>query len=252
MLAILLASPCAAQMVECAGVRGGTSYKVLVDEVQFATETSNQAAASVELIQSAVDGALEKVRQRALKGASSRGSVSYLTCKGRHPSGDGDFSDAVVGGLAESHATLELWGTLFSLGGNNYTFDIHYVMFPITALPSPKPSAMAKTQQKMAGKPTADDVQKYLIKTRDDLPVYFTLAAGVQAFQDRNWDQAVRYLCEARTNLKRRPEQQDLTDLAGQYASKAAAATRQSADASGVALLTEAQARDYCAFATTR
>jgi hypothetical protein len=83
-------------------------------------------------------------------------------------------------------------------------------------------------------------------------PAYFTLAAGVQAYADHEWDEAAPLLCEARTRLKRRPEQQDLMKFADQLASKAGAKLRKSSDPAGTSLMSEAQAQDYCTFATTR
>jgi hypothetical protein len=203
-------------------------------------------------MQFAVQGALEKVRQTTLKGVSSQSTVSYLNCAGRHPPDESGFDATFVRTMADRHAILELWGTLFDAGANNYTFDIHYVMFPVAVLGPPSPSGITSTEQQMASRPTPDAVKQYFVSTRADLPTYFTLAAGVQAFQDANWDQAIRYLCQARTRLKGKAQHAELMKLADQFAAKAATETRKAPDANGVALLTEAQARDYCAFATTR
>jgi hypothetical protein len=249
--ALTVAPTSVAQMTQCSGASGGANYKVLIDEVQYATSTGNQQVLSLELIQSSVEGALEKLRRGILSRNVPQGTILYLNCKGRHPQGASDFDDSLMRNMAANHAILEFWGTLFPLGGGQHKFDIHYVMFPVASLTPPAPSGIAATEKTMATKPTSEEVRRYLINTRADLPAYFTAAAGVQAYADRNWDQAVRFLCEARTRLKRNPAQQDLMNFADQLASKAAAELRKN-DNTVASLLTDAQAKDYCSFATTR
>jgi hypothetical protein len=250
-MAVLVSAPCAAQMTQCNGVAGGISYKVLVDEVQYATPDGNEPALSIELIQNAVEGALEKVRRGILKGTAAQSRVLYLNCKGRHPQGESDFDNGLVRNMAANHAILELWGTLFSLGGNQYEFRIHYAMFPVASITSPPPSGYASTAQMMSNKPTPTQVRGYLTATRADLPIYFTIAAGAQAYADRDWNGAVRFLCEARTRLKDRLNQQDLMKFSDELASKAAAEIRKT-PGTIAELLTDAQGKNYCAFATTR
>jgi hypothetical protein len=250
-VALALAPPCPAQMAQCSGVASGTDYKVLVDEVEYATGSGDQPALSIELIQNSVEGALEKVRRGILKGAVPQANIQYLNCKGRHPQDTSQFDNSLVRTMAANHAILELWGTLFPLGGGQHKFDIHYVMFPVASRTAPPPSGIAATEKTMASKPTPQEVKGYLIDARADLPTYFTVAAGAQAYADRNWDQAVRFLCEARTRLKKKANQQDLMNFADQLASKAAAEVRKSNN-TAAGLLTDAQAKDYCMFATTR
>jgi hypothetical protein len=250
-LCLTMPRPARTQMAQCSGVSSGTDYKVLVDEVKYATGASSQSALSVELIQTSVEGALEKVRKDVLKGTSSQSAVIYLICPGRHPNGEGDFESSLVRSMASNHAILELWGTVFPLGGDQYQFDIHYVMFPVASLTAPPPSGIAATQRTMSSKPTPQQVQSYLTATRADLPIYFTIAAGVQAYADHRWDQAVRYLCEGRTRLKSKSGQEDLMKFSDGLASKAAMEMRKSST-SVTSLLTPAQASDYCSFATSR
>ena len=251
--ALAAAAPFCTAQTQCSGVSGGTNYKVLVDEVEFATATGNHPALSLELLQSSVEGALEKVRRVVLTRAASPASIVYLPCSGRHPQGESEFTDTYLRTMSANHAILELWGTLFPLGGDQHTFDIHYVMFPVSSVTTPPPpSGIAATQKTMASKPTPLQVKDYLVDARSDLPAYFTLAAGVQAYADRKWDEAAPLLCEARTRLTRKPEQQGLMKFADQLASKAGAELRKSSDAEGTSLMSEAQAQDYCTFATTR
>lgn len=246
--AAIAAAPNAA--TQCTGVSGGTNYKVLIDEVEYAVASGNQPALSLELIQTSVEGALEKVRRRILKGSVPQGNILYLNCKGRHPQ-ESEFDTDFIRTMAANHAILEFWGTLFPLGGGQHRFDIHYVMFSVGSHTPPRPSEFAATQRTMASKPTPLEVKGYLVDARADLPAYFTLAAGVQAYADHNWDQAVRFLCEARTRLKKKADQQDLTDFADQVASKAAAQRRKDTLAA-TSVMTDAQANNYCTFATTR
>jgi hypothetical protein len=249
--ATLAVAPVCAAQTQCSGVSGGTDYKVLVDEVRFATASGSQPALSLELLQSSVEGALEKVRSGVLSRATSQSRVLYLPCAGRHPA-QSEFTAAYIQTMAANHAILELWGTLSQLSGSQHEFEIQYVMFPVSSITTPPPSGMAKTTRTMASKPTPLQVKNYLVNARADLPAYFTVAAGVQAYADRRWDQAAPLLCEARTRLRSKPDQQDLMKLADQLASKAGAELRKSSDPAGTSLMTDAQARDYCAFATTR
>jgi hypothetical protein len=154
--------------------------------------------------------------------------------------------------MAANHAILEVWGTLFPLGSGQHKFDIHYVMFPVASATAPPPSGIAATEKNMPTKPTSAQVMAYLISARADLPAYFTVAAGVQAYADRRWDQAAPLLCEARTRLKNKAGQQELMKFAEDLASKAGAELRRSSDPIGTSLMTDEQARDYCNFATTR
>ena len=154
--------------------------------------------------------------------------------------------------MAANHAILEVWGTLFPLGSGQHKFDIHYVMFPVASATAPPPSGIAATEKNMATKPTSEQVMAYLISARADLPAYFTVAAGVQAYADRRWDQAAPLLCEARTRLKNKVGQQELKKFAEDLASKAGAELRKSSDPAGTSLMTDEQAKDYCTFATTR
>ena len=240
-----------AQLTQCQGVTGNPNYKVLVDEVQYATATGAAPALPIELLQSSVEGALEKVRRGVLRGAtSSPGGVTYLNCAGRHPSGEAAFDPTIVRCMATNHAILELWGTLFPEGDGVHTFDVHYMMFPV-ALSAPARSGSASTTMTMAAKPTIAQIKRYLVSTRADLPAYFAVSAGVQAYEDRQWNQALRFLCEARTRLKGKSNQQDLMSFADDLASKAAAELRKGTS-SPVSLLSDKQASDYCSFATQR
>ena len=251
--ALALACPDAsgAQMVQCEGVAGGVAYKVLVDDVRHATATSSEAALPIELIRSSVEGALDKVRQTVLRGTATRPSVTYLTCKGRHPEGTSAFDDNLVRSMAANHAILELWGTLFPLGGNQYQFEIHYVMFPLASFSTTAPPGVALTQRKMSGFPTPAQVQGLLTATRADLPIYFAVAAGVQAYADRQFDQSVRFLCEARTRTRDKQELEELRTFSDMLASKAAAELRKRPN-SVYSLLPDSSEKSTCDFATTR
>jgi len=249
--ALAYAPKCAAQLAQCSGASDGTNYKVLIDEVQYATAAGNQPVLSLELIQSSVEGALEKLRRGILSNNVPRGTILYLNCSGRHPRSPADFSDTLMKNMSANHAILEFWGTVFPLGDGQHKFDIHYVMFSVASLTPPAPSGIAATEKTMPGKPTPQDVRHFFIDARADLPAYFTAAAGVQAYADHNWDQAVRFLCEARTRLRKNSAQQDLMNFADQLASKAAVELRKNND-TGASLLTNAQTTDYCSFATAR
>jgi hypothetical protein len=245
------AVPCAAQK-ECDNVSVGTSYKVLVDEVQYATTTGNQPALPIELIRVSVEGALEKIRKSIPNHSILQDSIKFLTCTGRHPQGPSDFDDTlVIKTMVGNHAILEFWGTLIPLGGGQQLFNIQYVMFPVASLTKPAPSGVASTQKTMATKPTPLQVTGYLVNARADLPAYFTVAAGVQAYADQKWDEAVGFLCEARTRLKGNPDQKDLMNYADQLAVKAATELRKKPD-SGTSLMNTNQVQDYCGFATKR
>ena len=250
---LMLAVPAVsrAQMTQCDGVAGGVAYKVLVDDVRHATAAGSEAALPIELIRSSVEGALDKVRQTVLRGSASRPSVTYLTCKGRHPHGPSAFDDNLVRSMAANHAILELWGTLFPLGGNQFQFEIHYVMFPLASFPATAPRGVASTQRKMSGFPTPAQVQGLLTATRADLPIYFAVAAGVQAYADRQFDQAMRFLCEARTRIKDNQELAELRAFSDTLASKAVTELRKRPN-SVYGLLPNAPEQSTCEFATTR
>ena len=121
--------------------------------------------------------------------------MTYLNCAGRHPSGEAAFDAAMLRSMATNHAILELWGTLFPEGDGVHTFDVHYMMFPV-ALSTPARSGSASTTMRMSAKPSIAEIKRYLVNTRADLPAYFAVSAGVQAYDDRQWNQAVRFLCE--------------------------------------------------------
>jgi hypothetical protein len=250
-LTLTIVPVCRAQM-QCEGVSEGTDYKVLVDEIQFATAGGNQPAIALELLQTSVGGALEKVRLRLLKHSSTPASVLYLPCSGRHPESTVQFTDTYIRTMAANHAILEVWGTLFPLGSGQHKLDIHYVMFPVASATAPPPSGIAATERNMSTTPTPDQVMAYLISARADLPAYFTVAVGVQAYADRRWDQAAPLLCEARTRLKNKAGQENLMKFAELLATKAGAELRKSSDPAGSSLMSEEQAKDYCTFATTR
>jgi len=233
---------------QCSGLASGTNYKVLIDEVEYVGSSSSRPVVSLDLVQTSVEGALEKVRQGILKTSAQHGEILYLNCTGRHPQ-EQQFRDDVIRDMIANHAILEFWGSLLPLGGNQNRFEIHYVMFPVGSLSPPRPSEFASTQKVMATL-SPQDVTNYLINARADLPAYFTIALGLQAYADRNWGQAVSLLCEARTRLSK-PNQQELMRTADQFANKAASELRKNA-LSSASLLTDAQAKDYCKFATTR
>jgi hypothetical protein len=245
---LIAAAPYAA--AQCDGVSVGTNYKVLIDEVEYAAAVGNQPVLSLELLQTSVEGALEKLRRRVLMGSAPQENIVYLNCRGRHPQ-ESEFDEGFVRSMVANHAILEFWGTLFSQGGGQHEFDIHYVMFPLGDLAPPRPSEFAATQKRMASRPTPPEIKDYMVDARADLPAYFAVAAGVQAYADHNWDQALRFLCEARTRLKKKADKQDLMNFADQVASKAASKLRNN-NLTAASLLTDAQAKNYCIFATTR
>jgi hypothetical protein len=228
----------------------GPNYKVLIDEVEFAAASGDQPVLSLELLRASVEGALRKVRQGVLKGSVPHGDIDYRTCKGQHPS-KSQFTGNFVRSMAANHAILEFWGTLFPPLGGQHQFEIDYVMFPVGSLDQPRPSEFASTQKKMPSKPTSAEIIDYMIDARADLPAFFTVATGVQAYADHDWDQAVRLLCEARSRLKKNADQADLMNFADQVATEAAANLRKN-NLTAANLLTDAQARNYCRFATTR
>ena len=245
-------SPSAAQ---CSGLSAGTKYKVLIDEIQYSAPAGVNPAVSLDMLQSSVEGALEKIRQRLLKGISTgtptMGDIEYLPCTGRHPR-DTEFDDTFMRSMIGNHAILEFWGTLFALDGGQHKFDIRYVMFPVSSASQPHPSEFAATQKTVASKPTPKQITEFFVNTRSDLPAYFTASAGLQKYADRQFPQAIRFLCEARTRLKKNGGAEDLMKLIDNVANKAGAELRQQSLASGASLLSDAEAKDYCAFATTR
>jgi hypothetical protein len=244
---LTIATSCSAQ-VQCSNVSGGTSYKVLIDEVQYSPPSGAQQSLSLELVQHSIAGSLEVLRQA---GNLPEGSILYLECKGRHPQ-EADFKESVIRDMAANHAILEFWGTVFPGGRSQRKLDIRYVMFPVASFSAPAPSGFASTEKPIMGaKPTLDEVTRFVSATRDDMSAYFTAATGVQAYADRNWERAERFLCQARTRLKGNPAQHELMDFVDQLASKAAAELRKNRN-TVASLLTDAQAKDYCSFATTR
>jgi len=252
---ILCLVVCPQLIGQCSGLSTGTEYKVLVDEVQYSASAGVTPAVSLDMLQASVEGALEKVRQRLVKslrpGGESMGGFEYLPCTGRHPR-ETEFSDDFVRSMVGNHAILEFWGTLFALDGGQHKFDIRYVMFPVNSARQPRPSQFAATQKTVNNKPTPEQVTKFFVDALADLPTNFTVSAGLQKYADRQLPEAVRFLCEARTRLQNKPDQQDLSSYVDTIANKAGAELRQQTLASGASLLSDADAKDYCTFATTR
>ena len=87
--------------------------------------------------------------------------------------------------------------------------------------------------------------------TRADLPIYFAVAAGVQAFADRQFDQSVRFLCEARTRIKDKQELEELRIFSDMLASKAVAELRKRPN-SVYSMLPDSGEKSTCEFVTTR
>src|SRR5258708_4313888 len=185
---------------QCNGLSIGTKYKVLIDEVQYSAPAGVKPAVSLDMLQSSVEGALEKLRQSllnvatVLKGTPAMGDIEYLTCTGRHTR-DTEFDDSFMRSMVGNHAILEFWGTLFALDGGQHKFDIRYVMFPVSSAAQPRPSEFAMTQKTVASKPTPEQITDFFVNTRSDLPAYFTASVGLQKDADRQLSQAVRSLC---------------------------------------------------------
>ena len=257
LLAVSLITADSTSAAQCSGLSSGTNYKVLIDEVQYSSDPAAvKPAVSLDMLQSSVEGALEKIRQKLLKGISegrpSMGDIQYLPCTGRHPS-DTQFQDeGFMRSMVANHAILEFWGSLFALGDGQHRVDIRYVMFPVSSAAQPRPSEFALTQTAVASKPTPEQITGFLVNTRSDLPAYFVVSLGLQKYADHQFTQAVRFLCEARTRLKKKGGSDDLMNPVDSVANKAGAELRQQALASGANLLSDAQAKDYCTFATTR
>jgi hypothetical protein len=238
---------------QCHGVANGTGYKVLLDDVDFSTARGDQPVLSRDLLLTAVQNAVDNVRNKALQKLQSEDSVSVIPCTGWHPSSQAQINAAYIQAMAANHATLELWGTLYSLGPGQDEFDIHYVMFDVPSIPAPPPpSSFAYTKKLMGNHPEPQQITRFMADSNADLLVYFAVAAGVQAYQDKNWGQAASFLCEASTLLKSRPNQANLLNFTTLLSVQAGFKLRASSDPGGAAMMTDDQIRNYCTFATSR
>jgi len=244
--------PCAAH-AQCHGVANGTGYKVLLDDVDFSNARGNQPVLSRDLLITAVQNAVDNVKNKALQKLQSQDSVSVIPCTGWHPSSQAQISATYIQAMAANHATLEFWGTLYSLGPSQDEFDIHYIMFDLPSIPSPPPpSGFAYTKTLMGNRPAPQQITRFMADSNADLLVYFAVAAGVQAYKDEEWDQAASFLCEAGSLLKSRPNQANLMNFTTQLATQAGFKLRASSEPGGTAMMTDDQIRNYCTFATSR
>jgi hypothetical protein len=246
------AAPLRAQMNPCPHVSEGAGYKILIDEVQYSNMGgAAQPAQPLELLRFTVETTLDKARLLAEGKKRSNLEFKYLPCPGRHPDGDNQFDPGLVRELDQAHVILEVWGTIYPLGNNKHKFVLEYALVPVSFLKTPPPQGIIPAVKDMPVKPSSDQILSFFDERGADLKAFYMVAAGAQAYADRDWNPAVHFLCKGASLLKGKAGREELLEYANELASSAAQELRKINEVS-VGLMSADQVKNYCKFAMTR
>lgn len=235
-LAVPVATPARAQIVDCAGLSAVSGYKVLLDDLVFAGEGA--PSASLEPVMDRLRFRLETALQALRLDPQTR--LKVLRCAGRKPRGEADFDSSLVRVLDSREVVLEVWGSVVPREGGGAAPGcealIGYALIPVRSREGGA-GAVPGVFEAMYESDLTSPASRLLdlFKDAPELPAFSALSVGVDQLEARQYDLARSSLCRAEILLaQRRPAGDPLVAHAGRLAREVVTAARRDSGYNGI------------------
>ena len=196
-IALLLASPGHAAIVDCQPASGGFTV--------FLSEPGGDLLADKPKVRAFLQKLQFELDQNRDGRwiASPATDVRFVACFNRAPALDGsEFGSALIEGLHSQRVLLEVWGALSS-EGTQANAQMNYLLVPMQFAANQHESAPAALQRlrypEQGGVATPDPVQ--LIARPLDIDAFVAAAFGFKLLRERQHELAHRNLCRAASLL---------------------------------------------------
>lgn len=235
-LLLLAPGPGHAQLADCQALGAGSeAYKVVVDELSFATGAAAGPVSVLNLkerLEFNLSTQLEEFRGDVTAlGVRPAIDLGLITCPGRRPSLHGtEFTAQRVETLSDQRVVVELWGTLLN-GGDAASGGpramIGYVIPPVLHyLPAPNAPGRFLIQY-----PKADGGPADVLRNLPEASAFALVGLAVKARRARKYDLAVWAFGRSEGRIKDAQQSGGAVELGSllAYVRTAACETRQSA-----------------------
>ena len=205
-VALSLAAPAGAQLVDCPGIRNNPStFKVIFDDPAYARQgldADGELQTIKAHLQFAVDGQLQALGLEMRQAAQPAAQLLAVSCPGRRPRGESDFDLDRSQDLTASKVVLEVWATLDARAQGNAIKDrearIGYALPPLRYY-DPGAAGLPGFYQLRYPRPGAD--LSGILAGLPEISAYATLGLGLKAAKAQDYDVAVQYLKKAEALL---------------------------------------------------
>lgn len=192
---INFASPfCTAQLPSCEGIDASSERKIVISRISY------EQGISSERITDAMFFALN-AKLSALSIMLSEGQPNIVTCSDRSPTIDGSsYNSDEIRKLHNSNVLLELWGDI-SAPQTGMAW-LGFIVVPIKYYDTPSKSiGIHRIKFDVDTNSSVDDV---IAQVSDgvEIDLFVSLALGIKALKNKEYDLARSFLCQASYSLK--------------------------------------------------
>lgn len=186
--------PCRGQLIDCGGVSSLSGAKVLLDDIVFEDESPGFQQAMGRL-RFQLETALEELRLESVM------DLKVLRCKGRRPSGEADFTPALVSVLDSRNVVLEVWGSIMpdTNSGTGCQALVGYALIPVRLRERASGVYEVEYQSSAQGSHRVLDIFRQAI----ELQAFTAISIGLHNLESKNYDRARAVLCRAESLLRK-------------------------------------------------
>lgn len=207
--AALLALSAGAQIIECPGARVPGQQKILLDDITVSGTPSDPVEAQLLMaqIRAAVHMKVEQFR------AQSPVPITVVRCEGRRPSGE-DFDSDLVRSLNSHDVLVETWASVTTTADVSGAAGVRGLL-GFAVIPVRQDRAVVGVHLILFRRSAAatEEAMLELFGQSRELQAFTALAVGVKARRSREYERALRQVCEAQDLLASLAAGQ--SDLAG-------------------------------------
>lgn len=187
-----------AQLRECTEISTGVGLKIVRDGISYDTSAPPQSDI-VNMAQRLNAKLSNDVDEFHLVGGNL---VVIARCVDRHPRSKGDFDQSTTEQLDLRQVVLEVWGSVQPESRNGvkgYLATLQYVLVParVNELKGKPPRSVYVVEKWQRSGASAEEI----FRPEGELGLYTHIATGMKARNKKQYDQAVKYLCQGQILL---------------------------------------------------
>ena len=187
-----------AQLRECTEISTGVGLKIVRDGISYDTSAPPQSDL-VSVAQRLNAKLSNDVDEFHLVGGNL---VIIARCVDRHPKSKGDFDESTIEQLDLRQVILEVWGNVQPENRNGvkgYLASMQYVLIParVNELQGRPPRSVYVVEKWQRSGAPAEEI----FRQEGELGLYTHIATGMKALNKKQYDQAVKYLCQGQILL---------------------------------------------------
>ncbi len=193
-----LTTPNFTQLKDCPAILGETGHKVLLDDLRE-DKTAAESPSEVANFNKQIHFQL-KANLDALEADFSDIEPRGFLCEGRWPS-EGYLTEDIARVLNARDVVVEVWGSTGLEAGpdgqRHVEARLYYALIPVRRYQGELGSMRSTYDASVSARPGAPLTTHDMEESARRLQVYFTLGAGIQSLENRDYGQALRLMCRS-------------------------------------------------------